>query len=117
MLIADAAPLTRWALERAFASEGFETCSVSECDQLLKELMQHDDRLVVSASRFDDEDAMPILRRLAHARPDMRVIVLGVPDDQGVNEPDEPNLVVVEQPFSVADVLRIAGSAAAAQAP
>ena len=112
VLIADAAPLTRWALERAFASEGFETCTVSGCEELLEHVLQRRDSLIVSASRFDDDDVMPVLRRIAHASPDLRVIVLGGPDD-GASGDAPANLIVVEQPFSVADLLRIANSAAA----
>jgi DNA-binding NtrC family response regulator len=111
-LIADCAALTRWALERAFASAGYETCAVPGCEQLLKQLMHPRDCIVVSASRFDAEDVMPILRRIARARPEMRVIALGAPDDGAAAEHDSANLVIVEQPFSVADVLRIATSAA-----
>jgi DNA-binding NtrC family response regulator len=113
VVIADSAGLTRWALERAFASAGYETCAVPDCEQLLKQLMRPRDCIVVSASRFDAEDVMPILRRVARARPEMRVIALGAPDDGVAAADDSANFVIVEQPFSVADVLRIATSVAA----
>ncbi len=110
MLIADAAPLTRWALQRAFASEGFDTCAVDGTVPLLDRLMHRPEPLIVSASRFGDDDAMPILRRIADARPDVRIIVLGAPDEIEKSPRASPNFLVVEQPFSVADLLRLASA-------
>lgn len=117
VLIADAAPLTRWALERAFACEGYDTCTAAGCEELLEQLTQHRNSLIVSASRFGNEDATPMLRQLARARPDLRVIVLGAPDDPEIEARHSPNFVTVEQPFSVADLLRIAGAATSPVAP